>query len=137
MSRVIWVHEDALSHAHNIFDKPHDAAIFIWDAAYFEEQKYSLKRLVFIYESLCEMDVDIVKGAHAEVLSTFKNHDIFSASTLNPALQKLGNACGVEWVDAEEFVTLKNPPTLKRFFNYWNKAKKSALKPDGGSSKST
>ena len=39
----------------------------------------------------------------------------------------------LEIVEIEDtpFVTMANTPDLGRFFRYWNKAKKSALRPQG------
>ena len=57
-SHAIWLHEDMLSTAHPVFEqadfkneKP--LSFFIWDQEYFKAQNYSLKRLVFLYETLC------------------------------------------------------------------------------------
>ena len=35
-------------------------------------------------------------------------------------------------IEDTPFVTLANPPDLGRFFRYWNKAKKGAMRPHGG-----
>ena len=51
---LIWIHEDALRITHPVFKLAPNGteALFVWDNPYFQKLDYSLKRLVFIYESL-------------------------------------------------------------------------------------
>ena len=61
---LIWLHEDALCASHPVFSAAPSVceAVFVWDDAYLQHAHYSLKRLVFLYETLCELPVTIIRG---------------------------------------------------------------------------
>lgn len=141
---LIWLHEDFLSKNHPVFKSAlrfgsATRAIFVWDQAYFKEMNYSFKRLVFIYESLVAMKAEIYVGDSFEVVKDLvvKNgfKQIASGRTPNPELnkiaQKISQIAPINFVSEANFVLLKSEPNLRRFFNYWNKAAKSALSKDG------
>ncbi len=141
---LIWLHEDFLSKNHPVFKlSPHRQGsvrlVFVWDETYFKEMNYSFKRLVFIYESLVAMKAEIYVGDSFEVIKDLvvKNgfKQIASGRTPNPALneiaQKISQIVPLNFVTEENFVLLQSEPNLRRFFNYWNKASKSALSKDG------
>lgn len=137
MSQLIWVHEDMLRDDHPAFAvAPHAAALYVWDDAYMEEMSYGLKRRVFIYETLCEMAVDIVVGDTLEVLRAQLGYDeIVTGKTPNPALKARMDALRatikVSTQADHAFARLDTPSDLRRFFKYWNKAKKTAFNFDG------
>ena len=68
---VIWLHEKALGRTHPVMQDAHKATkiIHIWDDGYYRAQGYSLKRLVFIYETLCALKIDII---HGDSLAVFR-----------------------------------------------------------------
>ena len=72
---VIWLHEKALGRTHPVMQDAHKITnkttkiIHIWDDGYYRAQGYSLKRLVFIYETLCDLEIDII---HGDSLAVFR-----------------------------------------------------------------
>lgn len=141
MSALIWLHEDALRADHPLFaatgaDAP---AYFIWDDAYMAAMGYGLKRRVFIYETLCELSVEICAGdSQATLKALAARHgadEIISGKTPNPRLKdimsELRAQLKVSTIADTAFVQMDAMPELKRFFKYWNKAKKKAFLFDG------
>ena len=138
MTQLIWLHEDHLSIAENAKNETY--AFFVWDDLYLKKMNYGFKRLVFIYETLCEMDVDIYRGSTIDVIDQIRKK--YSTDTIgvyetpNPDLQRfiveMKERCHVEIIKPQAFVKLDEQPDLKRFFRYWNKAKKKAMTHDGG-----
>ena len=139
MRPVVWVHEDALRQSHPVFSAAKDAkaVIFIWDNEYFQSQGYSVKRLLFIYECLLEMDVQIIQGKTLDVLSDFCEGAIYTASTPNPyfldIVEKMGErSSNVTMVGDEPFSQVPEDVEMGRFFKYWNKGRKFMMKPNAG-----
>jgi len=140
MSRaIIWVHEDALSQSHPVFSAAGDeyVALFVWDNEYFQSQNYTVKRLLFIYECLLEMDVQIIKGNTAEVLSDFCEGQIYTAHTPNPyfldIVEKLrARSSRVTMIEDEPFSQIASDVPMGRFFQFWNKGRKFIMKPNAG-----
>ena len=140
MSDLIWLHEDALRARHPLFDAAPDArACFIWDDAYFDAMHYGLKRRVFLYETLIELPVTIYQGETVATLRALAQQNgasrILTGKTPNPHLRgfcdELRGTVPVTTLADKAFVQMDAPPELKRFFKYWNKAKKNAFLPDG------
>ena len=148
MANLIILHEDALRLDHPIFNDATKALadkgdwekpIFIWDPDYFSEAGYSFKRLVFIYETLSAMPVDIYHGKMNDVLLQFiqEKHltNLFFPETPNPQLRQFidfaSRQLPTHIIDDDDFVSLNRTPDLGRFFRYWNKAKKAALSYNG------
>ncbi len=141
MADLIWFHEDMLRATHPVFEHAGEdaTAVFIWDDNYFDMAGYSLKRRVFLYETICHLPVDIYRGDTAkrigQLAETALAQKIVTGSTPNPALQqimqKLSATHELQQVDDEPFVTLEGPADLKRFFRYWNQARKTAFDING------
>ncbi len=135
---IVWIHEDALRSNHPAYQgldlQVH--GFFVWDEAYLRKANYGMKRLVFIYETLCEMGVPIYRGDTEEVVTALihKNQAqrLFVANTPNPELlhliEVLSNHVSVVTTDDEPFVSFDREPKLKRFFGYWKKAKPILLR---------
>lgn len=136
-NKLIWLHEDALRADHPVFSQAGDGAqaVFIWDDAYMAEMGYGLKRRVFIYETLLELPVEIYAGPIVATLREMAPHHILTGKTPNPLLkemmQALRGGLKVTTVSDDAFVQMDAQPELKRFFKYWNKAKKKAFLYDG------
>jgi len=136
-SSLIWLHDQALRNNHPVFSAAPDdsSAIFIWDEDYFKSMGYSLKRLVFIYESLCELPIDIIHGDTHETLRNLNPKNLFVPHSIDPFVTKIISELSqnrpVHVIRDEPFVRLPDDFTFKRFFNYWNKAEKRALMPNG------
>ena len=148
MADLVWLHEGALRLTHPVFAAggPDAATIFIWDRDRLAASHVGIKRQLFIYETLAEMSesrsLDIHGGQAEEVLPRLAAQAgagrVLVPSSPDPALlAEIGAlrraAPDLEIVEIEEtpFVTLAKTTDLGRFFRYWNKAKKSALRPQG------
>ena len=141
MSDLIWLHEDCLRATHPLFNiaNTQAEACFIWDDAYFAAMHYGLKRRVFIYETLLELPVDIVPARLVDGLLAVARQSgatrIVTGKTANPLLRaacdELRGEIPVTAIADRPFVQIDAQPELKRFFKYWNKAKKNAFKIDG------
>lgn len=145
MAHLIWLHEDCLRNdcpaRHAAGANAH--AIHVWDDAYLRRQYYSFKRLVFLYENLCSLDVTIYAGDTHDTLRHYINEHhittLFVPSTPNPAIQhiitKLRKTCAdttrIDVVDDTPFVSLPKPIKARRFFGYWKKVEPYALTPAG------
>ena len=135
---LIWLHDEALRADHPVFAAaPGARAVFIWDDALFRQMDYGFKKCVFIYEALTALPVDIIAGPTAEVLRGLAAGGVIhTAETANPHLAAimadLARDHEVQKVADEAFVRLNATPDLKRFFRFWNKARKSAMQPHGG-----
>ena len=148
MADLVWLHEGALRLTHPVFaaSGPDAATIFIWDRDRLAASHVGIKRQLFIYETLAEMSesrsLDIHEGRAEEVLPRLAAQAgagrVLVPSSPDLALRAEIGAIrravpDLEIVEIEEtpFVTLANAPDLGRFFRYWNKARKSALRPQG------
>jgi hypothetical protein len=81
---IIWVHDKALKNDTLQGLDDQTKVIFIWDDHCFQNRTYSLKRLVFIYETLCQMPVEIIRGDTFEVMCSLapkKVRTFFTADT--------------------------------------------------------
>lgn len=137
-SSIIWLHEDALRITHPVFNAAPTGArvLHIWDDAYLCSAGYSLKRLVFLYETLCALPLEIVRGDMASVLSVTDINNVYLPSSINPVVQKVIEIVSqkkqVTVVAEEAFVTISKPKDFTRFFQYWGKAEKNAFLNNGG-----
>ena len=148
MGDLVWLHEGALRLTHPVLAAggPDAAAIFIWDRDRLAASHVGIKRQLFIYETLAEMSesrsLDIHEGRAEDVLPRLAAQAgagrVLVPSSPDPALRAEIGAIhravpDLEIVEIEEtpFVSLANTPDLGRFFRYWNKARKSALRPQG------
>lgn len=135
---IILLHDKALSASHSVFRAaPQEAkSIFIWDDNYFKNAGYSLKRLVFIYESLCELPIDIILGDTITILMDLAIKELYIPagydSFINEVINKLPKEIKIHIAEDKDFVMMNEKIEFKRFFQYWHKAKKSAFLMNGG-----
>jgi len=89
--QLLYIHDKALGSNHPIFSRinAETKAVFIWDDAYFKQRGYSLKRLVFIYETLCSMPVDIIYGTTSDVIKTIAPTKIITSFTADTPIQNI------------------------------------------------
>lgn len=144
MADLVWLHEDALRRTHPVFSAAASGAraVFVWDNSYLDAALIGLKRRMFIYETLAGLDMDILAGTADKVIATLVAEAhvtrLFVPATPNPAFHALLSSVRTNCPDLEisviedtSFVALGEPPDLKRFFRYWNKAKKHAMRHGG------
>ncbi len=101
---------------------------------------YGFKRLVFIYETLCELPVAIYRGDSvstiAELAGVNNISTIYVPDTPNPDLKAmittLAEDIRTEIVPDIPFVSPDKDPNIGRFFRYWNHTKKLAMQKHGG-----
>ena len=134
---LFYIHDKALGSNCSVFSRTNSEtkAVFIWDDYYFKQRGYSLKRLVFIYETLCSMPVDIIYGTTVDVINMLTPKKIITSFTADLPIQKIfkniSKQFELEFVYQPSFSQIDDSFEFKRFFKYWNKARKSALRIDG------
>ena len=88
---IVLFHEKALN---TNFPGSHQIStetkrLFIWDDQYFKRRGYALKRLVFIYETLCQMEIEIVQGEILEVLHLISPEQIITFFTADTEIKAI------------------------------------------------
>ena len=83
--KLLWVHDKALRFGSDFCEANESfKAIHIWDDEYYRTQRYSLKRLVFIYETLLELPLEIIHGNTLDILSKENlDHIVIPINTAN------------------------------------------------------
>jgi hypothetical protein len=137
---LIWVHGDFLSPNAPTFEQYPDArAVFVFDDELLVFYDISLKRLLFLYESLLELpNLEIRRGDVAEELAAaVQEHGadgIVTVYTVAPRFRDIlgklrkEKKLGVEVLDPEPFADLDEETSakldLRRFSRYWQVASK-------------
>lgn len=149
MADLVWLHEGALRRTHPVFAAAATGspAVFIWDDDRLTASHVGMKRRLFIYETLAEMARETaleIHAGHADELlprlAVAKNASrVLMPATPEPAMlasfgavRRVTTDVEFDMVEDTPFATLANAPDLGRFFRYWNKARKSAMRPHGG-----
>ncbi len=135
---LIWLHEEALRVTHPVFRAAPEGtrAIYVWDDEYLSQLDYSLKRLVFMYETLCELPVEILRGDTVSIIKQIAPSILYIPATTKPhitsTMSKIKSVANVEVIPDENFVTITKAADIRRFFPYWNMAQKTAFQKNGG-----
>jgi len=135
---LILLHEESLRITHPVFNAAPQGTrvIYVWDDAYFQRTAYSLKRLIFIYETLCGLELDILRGGVRSILQEINPSKVYIPFTNNPLLleiiDSLSEIMSVQTIDDSAFVSIKKPIESKRFFQYWRQAEITAFLINGG-----
>ena len=89
--QLLYIHDKGLGDNQPIFSRmtPNSRALFIWDDAYFKKRNYSLKRLVFIYETLTTMPVEIVHGKTLDIVKEIAPKKVITPYTSDLELRRL------------------------------------------------
>jgi hypothetical protein len=133
---MVWIHGDALSPAHPVWQGRAGApALFVWDDALLREWRISLKRVAFIYECLLELPVEIRRGdVAAEVLQFARQHGadgIVTPASPSPRFRlmcaALRQSIPVQVVEDVPFLDYDGPLDLQRFSRYWRVASRHAF----------
>lgn len=131
---IVLFHEKALN---KNFAGSHEISVetkrlFIWDDQYFKRRGYTLKRLVFIYETLCQMQIEIIQGETLEVIHLLSPDQITTFFTtdlqIKEILTYLSSLYPVKIIKPDPFVIIPDSYDSKRFFQYWNQARKTAFR---------
>ncbi len=128
---VYWMQDDCLRPG------PGLPSVYVFDTEKLLKEKWSLKRIGFIYECLLELDVEIRKGNPVEQVALFaQSHGasrIITLETPDPRLQsqqkELARGFTLQVELPEPFVELKGRIDLKRFSRYWQRAQGPAMRP--------
>lgn len=135
---VIWLHEDALRITHPVFAvaPAHARVVHVWDDAALQAAEYTLKRLVFLYETLCQLPLEILHGDTVTVLRGLGTSLLYVPSTTNACIQNtiatLSGDTTIHVIPDEPFADIKKPKDVRRFFQYWKQAEASAFLCDAG-----
>ena len=132
---LIWLHEYSLRTPakllQSLLPEQAIASCFIWDDMYLREQNYSFKRLVFIYETLIELPVDIIHGDIIDILRQRPESEIYVQETIYPSLQQkiheLQQYKVVKLIPVEPWVAIPVNKKYQRFFQYWKNAEKQLM----------
>ena len=131
MSAIVWVHWDALASDHPVMTAAPEEArrVFVWDAQETARRDWSLKRCVFILECLEDLDVELLEGRPSDILNGLNATEIYTAYSPDPYIRVEIDRieADVTIVKPQTFVSVPDSVDMKRFFRYWNKAKKSVL----------
>jgi len=136
---IIWVHGDCLNPHQTAFRlHPGAPAIYVWDDDLLLRRELSLKRILFIYESLLELPIAIRRGQVAEeILAAAEEHNrqtVVTARSVSPGFERICRQLrkyGVQVYIYEEepFINLPQEPDLHRFSRYWKLAKRQLIQP--------
>jgi hypothetical protein len=127
--KLAWMHPDCLNADWLL---PGSRAVFVFDDDYLAASGWGLKRVMFVYETLLELPVEIYRGPTVDVLAELAaGEGIVTVDTPDPWLQSriaaLRGRVAVEVIPAPVFVELKGPVNLQRFSRYWSKAETKLL----------
>ncbi len=135
---LLWMHHYALC-ADQINDQSLasvSACIYVWDNQYFRHLNYSLNRLVFIYETLCELPVEIIQGDMISVLTARPESIIYVAETRDEVIQRAISVLQEEKqvipFAERPFINAPHTKDCTRFSSYWRQVESIALTSDGG-----
>jgi nucleotide-binding universal stress UspA family protein len=128
---LVWLHGDCLSpFAPPLLAYPDAPTLWVWDDQLLEEQQISLKRIVFIYECLLELPVEIRRGEVATEINQFARahsaDEIITTASPSPRFEQICQALelAVTILDVEPFVNYQGYIDLKRFSRYWRIAQR-------------
>jgi len=128
--RLAWLHPDCLNAD---WLEPHDQAVYVFDDAQLEAAAWGLKRVLFIYETLLELPLNIYRGPTVETLGTLadSSEGIVTVDTPDPWLRgriaELRQFAAAEVKPRPVFVELEGSVDLRRFSRYWAKAERKLL----------
>lgn len=133
---VVWVNGDCLSPCGPaLAAHPGAPALWVWDEGLLQEWRLSLKRVVFLYESLLELPVVIRRGDVAEEVAAFaREYGAARVVTTGSPSPRFGEICAalraslpVEVLEPEPFLpSSAGRLNLRSFSSYWRSAERYA-----------
>ena len=123
-----WVHIDDLN-PHSPTLAHADRAVFVFDPEVIA--KWSLKRIVFVYECLLEFPaIDVYVGDTNDVLNKIADAGIVTTRSVAPWWKRVAQDIpAMNVVDLPAFVAPEKPVDVTRFSRYWGKVERMANKP--------
>jgi deoxyribodipyrimidine photo-lyase len=129
---IVWLHDDALAlDAGLAAVAPGAPSVYVFDEKHLRAQRWSLKRIVFVYESLLESGATIVRGPVDRTLAAFAQahgaDGIVTRRTPDPWVKRAIAATELPVVSVarEPFVRLERRVDVRRFAPYWRSAQYS------------
>lgn len=128
MGEIVWVHGDCLRATNPALRAaPQAPAIFVWDDALLRQYQVSLKRIVFMYEALLELPVDIYRGDVVAQVRAFAQHHhaerIVTSASVAPRfgalVKQLRVTHAVTIMPEPAFVDAPAHMDVRRFSRYW------------------
>ncbi len=141
MSTLVWIHEDSLSPRDPaLLANPDAPAVFVWDDEAVDAEAYSLKRIVFQYECLVDMPVEIHRGPVLDTLLGMATHhgadSIAVTRSVNPRfgalVKSLERHLPVIVHAPLSFVPSQLNADLRRFARFWKRAEAYAFRRTQG-----
>lgn len=123
MTRLFWMHTDTLC-------EPPCEAVFVFDDEQIDEAQWGLKRLMFIYECLLELQVEIHRGPTVATLlriAEARAATLVTVDSPDPWIRQQFGRLPIEVLPAPQLVSLPEPVDLKRFARYWKRAEPKLL----------
>ena len=115
MNELFWMHSDCLT-------TPPFEAVYIFDDEQLRLAGWGLKRLMFVYECLLELPVEIHRGSTLEILRGF-NRPLVTVDSPDPWIRGVTTQLAIDVRPAPAFVELAEPVDLRRFSRYWKRVK--------------
>ncbi len=128
--KLAWLHPDCLN---AVWLQPGHRAVYVFDDAQIEAAGWGLKRIMFLYETLLGLPVEIHRGPTVDTLISLAGPSgrIVTVATPDPWLCsriiELRQSIPVDLKPAPVFVELEEPVDLRRFSRYWAKAEGKLL----------
>ncbi|MCS7030118.1 MAG: hypothetical protein NZL92_01110 [Gloeomargarita sp. SKYG116] len=130
---IVWVHGDSLSPTNPaLATYPSAPAVWVWDDELLRAWRISRKRIVFIYECLLELPVEIRRGDVVTEIRAFAQEKgaqkVVTTSSPSPRFQRfcreLAQTLEVEVLPVPALVPVTPGMDLQRFSRYWKVAEK-------------
>jgi hypothetical protein len=130
---LVWVHGDSLSPTNPaLLTYPQAPAVWVWDEELLTQWQISRKRIVFIYECLLELPVEIRRGNVVQELTQAMQAQRAKHLVTTPSpsprfkqiCQELSQQFTLEILPIPPLIPPQKYLDLKRFSRYWQVAEK-------------
>ncbi len=130
---LVWVHGDSLSPTNPaLLAYPDAPAVWVWDEELLRQWQISRKRIVFIYECLLELPVEIRRGNVVQELTQAMHEQgakqLVTTHSPSPRFKQIVQALSqqftLEILPLPPLVPPQKYVDLKRFSRYWKAVEK-------------